>query len=222
MGKDTYIPGFYSNSTIREIIKPNIKNNNLNFCANYWITDKGDTYGCAHNYVVFYEKYFRKFLNKNINLLEIGIAAGSSLKMWNSWFDRATIYAIDNNINCSKVCNDYKNIHLIIQDIKTYNTNIKFDIIIDDGCHLASFIISAFNTLWSNIKKGGFYVIEDIQACKSDNYIKTNLKAMNIPINFDNIKNNSREILDDFLKNISNFKDTNVTIHNKIVFIQKI
>jgi len=223
MGKDTHIPSFYSNTLIKEIIKSKIKNNSLNYCANYWITDKGDTYGCAHNYTPFYKKHFLIFKNKNIDLLEIGIAAGSSLKMWDSWFDNANIYGIDNNPQCSKLCKKHNNINLIIQDIKTFNTNKKFDIIIDDGCHLANFIIHGFKTLWSKVKKGGYYVIEDIHACKNISYIITNLKAMNIPINKISIENNFKSTLDAFLHTISNSKDVKINIYKqKIVFIQKI
>lgn len=38
-----------------------------------------------------------------------------------------------------------------------------FDIILDDGSHISEHIITSFTTLFSELKPGGLYVIEDTQ-----------------------------------------------------------
>ena len=38
----------------------------------------------------------------------------------------------------------------------------EIDVLIDDGSHITNHQITSFNVLYSAIKKGGFYVIEDL------------------------------------------------------------
>jgi hypothetical protein len=42
-----------------------------------------------------YEKYLRKFQNKKINILEIGIESGNSLKIWSDYFSKGKIVGLD-------------------------------------------------------------------------------------------------------------------------------
>ena len=100
-----------------------------------------------HLFTEFYNDYFMQFKDKEINILEIGILHGASIRMLACFFEKAKIYGIDNN---PKSINDVK--FPIFEDrIKTYLcsqidfnkidelfNNTKFDIIIDDGSHLTS------------------------------------------------------------------------------------
>lgn len=201
--------------------KNKLKNQNLLFLANYYISDKGNKYGSAHNYVKYYEKYFNKLKNEKLNILEIGIAAGSSLKMWSSYFPNSTIYGIDINPDCLNIeslkSNMFDKVKLLIGDASNYNFNdLKFDIIIDDGSHLPIDIINTFNNLKSNLKKDGIYVIEDLKTCDSKKYI---LKLKNLKKEFDTysddsfLKINSSETLDNFFNNLSNNENKKVNIH---------
>ena len=54
-------------------------------------TDKGT----AHNYLQHYDILFEKYINKNINFLEIGILFGESLKLFSSYFTHGNIYGIE-------------------------------------------------------------------------------------------------------------------------------
>ena len=38
-----------------------------------------------------YEKYLQKFQNKKINILEIGVESGNSLKIWSDYFTKFKI-----------------------------------------------------------------------------------------------------------------------------------
>ena len=56
-------------------------------------TDKID-----HGYLEIYENYFNKLQNKNLTILEIGIADGKSLLMWSDYFKNSKIIGIDSSI----------------------------------------------------------------------------------------------------------------------------
>ena len=55
-------------------------------------TDKGN----GHNYLKVYDILFKKFKEKNINFLEIGVLFGESLKLFSSYFKNGKIYGIEN------------------------------------------------------------------------------------------------------------------------------
>lgn len=128
-------------------------------------TDKNST----HCYVEkFYENAFSLYQNKKISLLEIGISLGASLKLWREYFSNAVnIVGIDNREYV--LLDKYKNIEGVTYYFEdAYNPEIvkklpKFNIIIDDGCHDLETQIQALQIYLPLLKKGGLYVIEDIQ-----------------------------------------------------------
>jgi lipopolysaccharide biosynthesis glycosyltransferase len=217
------IPPFPDNAFITEVIKDKISHNDLNYLANYWITDKGDKHGQKHNYMKNYQLFFDPFKNKNINIMEIGIARGSSLKTWSSFFRNASIDGIDINKNCKKLCKNYDNINIIIDDAKFYKTEKKYDIIIDDGSHLSGDIIETFNNLINNLNKNGLYVIEDMDSCKEKKYIMGFVNRDNeIDIN-EFVKLNNRDRLNKFLNELENNKNYKIELReDKICFIRKL
>jgi len=40
-----------------------------------------------HHYFKIYDRHFKKFIDKNPIILEIGSSPGGSLEMWNNYFD---------------------------------------------------------------------------------------------------------------------------------------
>lgn len=128
-------------------------------------TDKNS----VHAYVEkFYEEAFKPYQNKKITLLEIGISLGASLKLWKEYFTNSVnIIGIDNREGF--VAEKYKNIEGITHYYEdAYNPYIvdklpKFNIIIDDGSHEIENQIKALQIYLPLLKKGGIYVIEDIQ-----------------------------------------------------------
>ena len=63
-------------------------------------TDKID-----HGYLEIYENYFNKLQNKNLTILEIGIADGKSLLMWSDYFKNSKIIGIDIHNTASTTTN---------------------------------------------------------------------------------------------------------------------
>ena len=71
---------------------------NLNKLGLMFNTDKA----VGHFYLPHYQKHFRPYKFKKINLLEIGVGGyespdygGHSLRMWKSYFRKGVIYALD-------------------------------------------------------------------------------------------------------------------------------
>lgn len=126
-----------------------------------WNTDKGTT----HAYVDSYAELFKPYRNEPINLLEIGIDYGYSLALWRAYFNKANIYGIDNR----NVLKFTEEVNPIIHDandpgiINKYFSNLEFDIIIDDASHEVSHQLLRFPIYFPKLKKGGLYVIEDVQ-----------------------------------------------------------
>lgn len=126
-----------------------------------WNTDKGTT----HAYTDSYAELFKPYRNEQINILEIGIDYGYSLALWRAYFDKANIYGID----VRNVLQFTEEVTPIIHDandpaiIEKYFSNLEFDIIIDDASHEVSHQLIRFPIYFPKLKKGGIYVIEDVQ-----------------------------------------------------------
>lgn len=118
-------------------------------------------------YLEYYDKYFRSLANKEINLLELGVDKGDSLKFWRDYFPNGIIVGIDIN----KVVIDDNSGRIQIYQGSQYDISFldsvskkhgKYDIIIDDASHIGEFTKISFWHLFNNyLKKGGIFVIED-------------------------------------------------------------
>jgi len=121
----------------------------------------------GHNYVKIYEQYFNKRKNENLNILEIGVAGGKSMKLWEEYFPNSNIYGIDIDKNCKQF--ETERIKIVICDQKDIdkikNLNINFDIIIDDGSHLIEDIVFSFENLINFVNPNSIYIIEDLHDC---------------------------------------------------------
>jgi cephalosporin hydroxylase len=129
-------------------------------------TDKWKGYGRGHTYIDFYDRFFRKFRNNKIVILEIGVYHGESLRLWEEYFPNATIYGIDivkaRCYNSDRVKTFYGD-STDKQFVESTFKDMEFDMIIDDGSHRMNYQINTFNLFYKYIKEGGYYIIEDIQ-----------------------------------------------------------
>lgn len=120
-----------------------------------------------------YEKYLKKFKNKKINILEIGVESGNSLKIWSNYFTKGKIVGLDivkKNIqikNTEIFCGSQTDEAILKKIIDKYK---KFDIIIDDGSHVNKDVIKTFNFLFFSLSENGLYFIEDIQTSYMPNW----------------------------------------------------
>jgi hypothetical protein len=124
-----------------------------------------------HQYHKVYHSYLNSLKSKKLNILEIGVADGSSLKAWSEFFRYSKIIGIDiKDINLKKRKLLKKNIffHRGSQSDKSFlielkNKYNKFDIIIDDGSHYPKDVIFTFKELFNSLSINGLYFIEDTQ-----------------------------------------------------------
>lgn len=132
---------------------------------NNFINQGGDLY--LWGYDKIYEKYFSSIKELNLKICEVGVFEGEKLFILSKYFPNVEIYGYDIDISYVKNFEDedYKN---KVKEIKEMNSTIPndiehtFDIIIDDGDHRPSAIIKTFNNFYAKLKKGGFYIIEDV------------------------------------------------------------
>ena len=130
--------------------------------------------GTAHSYLPSYEKILSPYREKDINLLEIGLAFGQSLELWYEFFPNGKIYGVDistyqifsNRFKQGGYENDER-FKIWIEDasspsFKDSLGDLTFDVVIDDGSHLIQDQVSTFTTLKDLMRPGGVYIIEDI------------------------------------------------------------
>lgn len=136
----------------------------LNDFAIQAATDKNSFY---HDYTKIYSKYFNELKNKPITFLEIGIAEGKSVKMWESYFEKADLHFADIEYKAHQYHSQRSKYHYLDQaDVvalrKLGDEVGSFDVIIDDGGHTMVQQITSFQALFPYVKSGGYYIIEDL------------------------------------------------------------
>jgi hypothetical protein len=91
---------------------------------------------------------------------------GASLRAWKEYFSHALIYGGDIQED-TQFTEDRIQTFLFDSTNKeacdTTLNNMKFDIIIDDGWHKWEAQLSTITNLFSRVKVGGYYIIEDIE-----------------------------------------------------------
>lgn len=136
--------------------------------ADHFKTDKGSI---KHNYTKVYERYFAPLRERTgLHLMEIGVACGSSLKMWSKYFHNARILGVDIRPDCASLCKAYPNIAITIANATQKTIGGSFDIIIDDGSHVSADIVDTFRLNWGSLKPGGLFVVEDLKCTHNPQY----------------------------------------------------
>ena len=127
-----------------------------------------------HSYLPLYQKLLISKKETALNVLEVGIYHGGSIKLWSDFFTNANVYGLD-IMNNDDVWEGIKNKDKIIlySSSNEYdpdffithflNKNIKCDFMLDDGPHTLDSMIQ-FIKLYSQIMTGdGILIIEDVQ-----------------------------------------------------------
>jgi SAM-dependent methyltransferase len=175
----------------QKLIEKNIKfSNKFNFfneskidsCHNIFLKYNSDKNAYFHNYSRQYEELLSKYRDLKINILELGVFNGCSLKIWNDTFKNANnIVGIDINEKCKIFENKEKNIYVEIGDCTNLNflkvLNDKygpFDIILDDASHINKDVITSFESLFPLLSDNGLYIVEDTICYKNKEHINKN------------------------------------------------
>lgn len=128
-------------------------------------TDKSPA---GHWYTRHYHKYCDNIKNKEMNILEIGVHNGCSMRTWKNYFINSNIYGLDILDKCKEHEEDRIKISIGDCTEESFANNFfdeycnSFDIIIDDGSHYPEQIIKSFDIYFPKLKNGGLYFIEDL------------------------------------------------------------
>jgi len=121
------------------------------------------------HYLQWYRPLFESFVDKEVNILELGILKGGSLLMWKDYFDKGRITGIDLTIPRDFPPTDRIRMFEGNQTDKEFLSRVAnevaplgFDIIIDDASHMGELTKKSFWHLFDNhLTHGGIYAIED-------------------------------------------------------------
>lgn len=124
-----------------------------------------------HHYERWYSRWLEPYRRKpDLKMLEIGVYDGASLKLWEKYFvhpKRITglgygvgneVAPADNGVTEVIVGDQSKGVTM-----ELLRQTGPFEIIIDDGSHVPEHVIFTFFQLWSSVKPGGLYIIEDLE-----------------------------------------------------------
>jgi Methyltransferase domain len=102
-----------------------------------------------------------------VSFLEIGVFRGGSLRMWRDFFapgSRLTFLDIDPACKALEIpgvdirIGDQTDVAFLTQTSAECGP---FDVIVDDGGHRMEHQLTSFHALWSSLKDGGLYIVED-------------------------------------------------------------
>lgn len=105
----------------------------------------------------------------NVSILEIGVAGGGSLILWDSYFKNANVVGIDLYPQFDGIIPDGIDYPVHVIDSTDPNDgewifdDEMFDYIVDDGSHNIYDQIKTFDNYYPKLKVGGKYFIEDIE-----------------------------------------------------------
>ncbi|HEY2123021.1 MAG TPA: class I SAM-dependent methyltransferase [Chthoniobacterales bacterium] len=120
------------------------------------------------HYFEIYDSHLKKFIGREINLLEIGVFSGGSLQMWKSYFGpKCGIFGVDIRAECKAFEDDQTRIFIGDQADPDFWQRFKIavpqlDIVIDDGSHVPEHQIATLEQLLPHIQPGGVYLCEDV------------------------------------------------------------
>jgi hypothetical protein len=157
------------------------------------VTDKVTT----HQYEVMYGIFLvpLRFAAHRPKIMEIGLGCdgptfardgpGASVKVWQSLLPQAELWEAEYDKSCvakARQAGLLQGINTVTGDqgdlstLRAWKKEMggDFDVIIDDGGHKQTQIGRSFDALWPLVKRGGVYVVEDLQVARTLEYDDTN------------------------------------------------
>ncbi len=164
------------------------------------------------SYLDVYEQYLLPYRDEKIDLLEIGVKDGASLRMWKSFFPKADIFGIDIDPRCKAMEQERIRIAVGSQADEQFlagcfGESPRFQVIIDDGSHINRMTLASFQYLFRNrLRSGGLYIIEDLR-CSYDKLqtqfdVRTTWPGMRYNDPDASLDNDRKDLDDFFLKNL--------------------
>ena len=147
----------------------------LCFLGQVYNTDKSpyNSIGHRHPYTAVYTLLMAQYKHNPIRFVEIGIAGGASVKLWNKFFEKGTFYFFDRDQNfldhsaqnVSSVNNTFALMDVSIAESireSLEKTGGSIDLLLDDSSHNATHQNLIIHEVIPFIRSGGMIIIEDI------------------------------------------------------------
>lgn len=120
----------------------------------------------------FYEILLDPFKHLPIDLLEIGVYAGESLRYFREFFTHPDTKLVGADMHVPETYNGFPVGNDYILEIGNQSNPVflqsladkhgPFDVVLDDASHDVTITKNTFRQLWPHVKEGGFYLIEDM------------------------------------------------------------
>ncbi|MDO5581309.1 MAG: class I SAM-dependent methyltransferase [Planctomycetia bacterium] len=120
------------------------------------------------HYFDVYDRYFSKFRDREILMVEVGVFKGGSLDLWKNYFGpKVKIIGVDIDPECKKFESDQIHIEIGSQEDRNFwkdfrNRYPKADIFLDDGGHTMKQQIVTFEEMYGHVANNGIYMCEDL------------------------------------------------------------
>jgi Methyltransferase domain len=117
----------------------------------------------AHSYGEFYDVALAPYRRPPVRLLEIGVHAGGSIRLWHAYFERAEIVGVDIGTPPAGLSGIATIVRGDAYDEATATALGAFDVVIDDGPHALDSMLGLIRLYLPRLRPGGLMVIEDVQ-----------------------------------------------------------
>jgi len=129
-----------------------------------------------HHYEHYYERVLPQYRHRpGLKFLEVGADSGKSIDLWDNYFTNPELIVglAYKNVPRMSVVSAGKRPNSTVEVV--YGDQSKkatmdqlatmgpWDIIIDDGSHVPQHVMYTFTELWKAVKRGGYYIIEDLE-----------------------------------------------------------
>jgi hypothetical protein len=129
-------------------------------------TDKAE-----HRFDIPYSYLLDDHRHDVTRVLETSVKRGASLRVWEDYFPKATIFGIDINPKYAKSASHRSRVFVgsqadpeLLQQVSKA-ADFVFDLIVDDGSHLPDDQVASLKYLWPFLKPPhGIYALEDLHA----------------------------------------------------------
>jgi SAM-dependent methyltransferase len=125
------------------------------------------------HYFDIYHNHFKKFIGREVHIMEVGIYSGGSLAMWKNYFGPGCkVYGVDIEEACLSYQDDNTKVFIGDQEDRGFWARVRqaapsIDILIDDGGHHPEQQRVTLEEMLPHLRSGGVYLCEDIHGDKN-------------------------------------------------------
>lgn len=131
-------------------------------------TDRSSAY---HSYCDAYDKLLSPLREKPVRLLELGLLGGDGIRMFAQYFEHPMSVFLGVDIHDRNFQSNDPRIMTVYGDAGNADFLDSlagpFDLVFEDGSHMWSHQIIAFERLWKKVNPGGIFISEDQHVCHS-------------------------------------------------------